>query len=65
MATKVPIPGTDQTADLTSPLDAVSSVTMAMFGFLLALIAGGAASYVYNNIVVPNTPEQISEVNLD
>ena len=63
MATKVSIPGSGQTVDLSSPGDALRSFLMASVAFGLAAAAGAIGVKMYN-VVANNTPDAVQTVDV-
>lgn len=64
MASKIDIPGSGQTVDLSSPVDGLKGFGMATLAFMLAAAAGSAGVWLYNNVVAANTPDQIGKVEV-
>ena len=63
MASKVDIPGSGQTVDLSNPTSAIKSFGMAALAFMLAAAAGSVGVRLYN-AVAESTPDQIQKVDL-
>ena len=63
MASKVDIPGSGQTVDLSDPTGSLKGFGMAAIAFMLAAAAGSLGVKLYN-VVANNTPDTIQPVEV-
>ena len=63
MASKIDIPGSGQTVDLSNPVGSLKGFGMAAIAFMLAAAAGSIGVKMYN-MLAANTPDQFQKVDL-
>lgn len=63
MATKVDIPGTDNSVDLSDPMGATKTIGMTVLGFGIAAGAAALGVKLWNK-VAENTPDQLQTVDV-
>lgn len=64
MATEIDLAGTSQSINLDSWDKALKSIAMVLLSFLFTLGLGGLAVYLYNNYVVPSTPDSVGKIDV-
>lgn len=63
MASKIDIPGTDNSVDPTDPMGALKTIALTVIGFMIAAGAASAGVKLWNQ-VAKNTPDQFQQVDL-
>lgn len=63
MASKIYIPGSGQTVNLSNPVGSLKGFGMAVLAFMLAAAAGSLGVKLYN-VVANNTPDQLETVDV-
>lgn len=63
MASKIDIPGSGQTVNLSNPVGSLKGFGMAVLAFMLAAAAGSLGVKLYN-VVANNTPDQLETVDV-
>ena len=63
MATKVDIPGTDNSVDFSDPGGAAKTIVMTIVGFSIAAAAASLGVKLWNK-VAENTPDQLQTVDV-
>lgn len=63
MASKLDIPGSGQTVNLSNPVGSLKGFGMAVLAFMLAAAAGSLGVKLYN-VVANNTPDQLETVDV-
>ena len=63
MASKIDIPGSGQTVNLSNPVGSLKGFGMAVLAFMLAAAAGSLGVKLYN-VVANNTPDTVEPVEV-